>query len=168
MKAKRRTRATAAAASIDSAAPAIPADLPVLDPVTDGFVTDDGQPKPLPDFASDTAPSPQQETAFSTDESRALLGALGQLEAIVFSAVAKVPLQVTRKIFTFDDEETDLIAPPLAAVLSKYSSEWLKTHKEEAVLILVLVSIHQKKFAMLASARHAKQQPQGATEARPS
>jgi len=95
--------------------------------------------------AAAAAPPPP---AFTRSQIGGMYAVLGEMEAQAFCLLNRgVPLEFAREVFAYSSGELDELVDPTAAVLDKYSNEWVREHSAELSLLLVLASIHQRKFS---------------------
>jgi len=88
---------------------------------------------------------------------------LGEIEAYLFSLpfFGEVPIDVSRQLFAFDQNEVVALTEPTCKVMEKHASVWLLTHGEELQLVVMLSWIHRVHFARFQAWRVAQGQASG-------
>ncbi len=73
-----------------------------------------------------------------------------------------VPPELARQALAYSDEDMEILAEPTCAVLNKRASNFLLKHKDEALLLSALISVHQRKVMYLAALmkKRAAQKPE--------
>ena len=75
--------------------------------------------------------------------------AISMLEVAVSTRLFKIDVGVAERVLPFNEKEKALLVPATATVIDKYSGDWLRTHKDEAVLITMLVLTISAKIVQL-------------------
>jgi len=75
--------------------------------------------------------------------------AVGLVEVAVSTRFFGVDAGVAERVLPFNEKEKNLLVPATAAVIDKHSGEWLRTHKEETLLITMLVLTFTAKIVQL-------------------
>lgn len=94
-----------------------------------------------------------------------LIGILGSIETLIATRALGVPAPIARQVVPFSAQETEMLAAPLAAVVSKYIPADVARYQEEVNLALLLVQIHSEKWAMIQQLRAAQKPAALATAA---
>ena len=107
-------------------------------------------PKPT---ASDSAPS------MGKDESGMMLDILSLINGSIAGRLYKVPPEVTREAFAYDDFHRKKLAPPLERILNKWSPYVLKTYKDEVGFLMLFagtLNVQVKTMHVLEAQRRSK------------
>jgi len=78
---------------------------------------------------------------FDADYCKSLYDALGQVEAVVFGKVFRLPKQVAADLFLYSEAEKNLLAPATARVVKKYAPQWAERYAEEIGLAVLFGTI---------------------------
>lgn len=88
----------------------------------------------------------EPELPLTEREAAALWRIIGNIQAYLASRALKLPPQAAEAL-RFSDAEAAILAQPTVALINRYAPAWLSDHKDEAVLLLLLFTIEQQKFA---------------------
>ena len=95
---------------------------------------------PQPDEPDDDAlPITEREAA-------AIWRIIGNIQAYLASRALNLPPQAAEAL-KFSDAEAAVLAQPTVTLLNRYAPAWLSDHRDEALLLLLLLTIEQQKFA---------------------
>lgn len=72
---------------------------------------------------------------------------LGTVEAFLCERFYNAPHDVAVKCFTYTEGEKAVLAPPTAAVINKYATDWMIRFKEEIALFMLFTAITSVKIA---------------------
>lgn len=89
---------------------------------------------------------------FSAAECLQFYGILGELESGIAAAASKCPRELARQFFRYSQAEAQALAEPTSRVLSKHAGLWLSKYKDELVLVVTLLALHQRKVIDFAAA----------------
>jgi len=90
--------------------------------------------------------SDQAELPITEREAAALWRIIGNIQAYIASRALNLPPQAA-EVLRFSDAEAAILAQPTVTLLNRYAPAWLSDHKDEAVLLLLFLTIEQQKFA---------------------
>lgn len=110
-------------------------------------------PPTKPAATGDGAPS------MGKDESGMLLDILSLINGSIAGRLYKVPPEVTREAFQYDDFHKRKLAPPLERILNKWSPYVLKTYKDEVGFLMLFcgtLNVQVKTMHVLEAQRRAK------------
>lgn len=88
-----------------------------------------------------------------------LVHGLSIFEMLLVQQVTKAPRELIEQVVPYTREETQMLAPALSKVLSKYSGSFLTKYGDEAALALLLVSMTTQKIAAVKDAMARQPRP---------
>jgi hypothetical protein len=89
-----------------------------------------------------------QNLPLGPEQTQYIYVALGEIE-VQIARLLRIPEPVARRCFSYTQQEIEILSEPTARVFNRYATGWLREHSDLAMLLLILVSLHQRKLMNL-------------------